>query len=187
MLSLCVHPSITSQYCIEVTRCIELFLAWQLSLTYPNLCYKEIWLPPKIRVLSCGTLLQTVGLENFAWQVDGVVSKTRRRSRLWITQSSVSWLDAQSLLHVGPPYPFNSITLICSGFVYNLFLHCCEAVGKFVLTHRVAWSVWVSRASCYFSGPDDALGQVCVCVDSNFWVKWLSIYIYGMVLQLDSI
>ena len=114
-------------------------------------------------------------------------NKTRRRSRLWITQSSMSWLDAQSLLHVGPPYPFNSITLICSGFVYNLFLHCCEAVGKFVLTHRVAWSVWVSRASCYFSGPDDALGQVCVCIDSYFWVKWLSIYIYGMVLQLDSI
>ena len=35
------------------------FLAWRLPSTYPALCYKEIWVSPKIRVLSSGTLSQT--------------------------------------------------------------------------------------------------------------------------------
>ena len=42
------------------------FLAWELHSTYPTLCYKEIHVPSKIRVLSSGILLQTLDLENFA-------------------------------------------------------------------------------------------------------------------------
>jgi len=71
MLWPCVCPSIwqsvTSRYCIETTRMIELFfLALKLLLTYLKLYYKKIWIPPKIRVLSSGSLLQTLYLENFA-------------------------------------------------------------------------------------------------------------------------
>ena len=42
------------------------FLARRLSSTYPTLCCKEIWVSPKITVLSYGTLSQTSDLENFA-------------------------------------------------------------------------------------------------------------------------
>jgi len=40
------------------------FLAQELS--YPTVCYKEIQVSSKIRVLPSGTLLQTLDLENFA-------------------------------------------------------------------------------------------------------------------------
>ena len=53
MLSSCVcpsvRPSVTSRYCIEMTGEIELFWAWSLPSTYSTLCYKEIWVSPKIR------------------------------------------------------------------------------------------------------------------------------------------
>ena len=42
------------------------FLARELHSTYPTLCYKEIHVPSKIRVLPSGILLQTLDLENFA-------------------------------------------------------------------------------------------------------------------------
>jgi len=61
-----VCQSSTSQYCIETTGRIELFLAWRLPSTYPTLCYKEIRASPKIGVLPFGTLSQTQDLENFA-------------------------------------------------------------------------------------------------------------------------
>jgi len=41
-------------------------LAWKLNSTYPTLCYKEIWVSTKIRILLSGTLSQTQDLENFA-------------------------------------------------------------------------------------------------------------------------
>jgi len=40
-------------------------LPWRLPSTCPTLCYKEIWVSPKIRVLPSGTLSQTLDLENF--------------------------------------------------------------------------------------------------------------------------
>jgi len=43
--------SVTSRSSIETTERIELFLAWELSSTYPTLCYKDIRVPLKIRVL----------------------------------------------------------------------------------------------------------------------------------------
>jgi len=50
-LSVCpsVRPSVTSRYCIETTGEIELFWAWSLPSTHSTLCYKEIWVSPKIR------------------------------------------------------------------------------------------------------------------------------------------
>jgi len=39
------------------------FLACELLSTYPTLCFKEIQVPSKIRVLPSGTLLQTLNLE----------------------------------------------------------------------------------------------------------------------------
>ena len=39
------------------------------------LYYKEILVPPKIRVLPSGTLSQTLDLEILPQQVDGVVNK----------------------------------------------------------------------------------------------------------------
>jgi len=42
------------------------FLAWELHSTYPTLCYKEIHVSSKIRVLPSGILLQTLDLKNFA-------------------------------------------------------------------------------------------------------------------------
>jgi len=41
------------------------FLAWELSSTYPTLFFKEIWVPPKIRVLPSGALSQILDLDNF--------------------------------------------------------------------------------------------------------------------------
>ena len=43
--------SVTSQYCIKTSW----FSAWELPLTYPIPCCKEILIPPKIRVLPSGT------------------------------------------------------------------------------------------------------------------------------------
>ena len=52
------HP--LSRYCIEATRRIELVLACQLPFTYPKLQnYKEIWISPKVSLLSSGILPQT--------------------------------------------------------------------------------------------------------------------------------
>ena len=61
--------SVTSLCSIETDERIELvfdILALQLHSTYPTLCDKEVHVPSKIRVLSCGILLQTLDLENFA-------------------------------------------------------------------------------------------------------------------------
>ena len=57
--------------CLSVCVCVCLnqpswFLAWELHSTLPTLCFKEIQVSPKIRVLPSGTLPQTLDLENFA-------------------------------------------------------------------------------------------------------------------------
>jgi len=65
---LSVRPSVcTSQAgtCIKTTGRIELILARELPSTYPTRSYKKVRVPPKIRVLYCGTLPQTLDLENF--------------------------------------------------------------------------------------------------------------------------
>ena len=58
--------SVTRWYCIETTRWIEPLLEIKLLPPSLKLCYKEIWVPAEIRLLSSGTLLQTLDLENSA-------------------------------------------------------------------------------------------------------------------------
>jgi len=45
---------------------IELVFGMKAFFTYATLCCKEIRVPPKIRVLPSGTLLQILNVENFA-------------------------------------------------------------------------------------------------------------------------
>ena len=78
-LSVCL--SVTSRCCIETRGRIELVLARRLSFTYPTLCFKEIWVSPKITVLFFWDFVPTPDLENFATEVDRVVNNTRRRRR----------------------------------------------------------------------------------------------------------
>jgi len=93
---LSIRLSVTSRYWIETTGQIELVLAIHASFAYPSPYYKEIRVPPKIRVLPSGTLSPNSELRKFrhARQVDRVVNKTRRRSSLLITLTTV---DASSL------------------------------------------------------------------------------------------
>jgi len=138
-LSAChVSVSVTSQCSIELTGRIELLFGMKASfdLSY-TLCYMEIWVPPKIRVLPSGTLPQTLYFE-----CKNIVTKhrsskcvinlaqsdkldCRRSTKLTIPPSS----DARPLVYhsdhqalstarfrragLGP----NSTTAICCGFV----------------------------------------------------------------------
>jgi len=52
------------------------------------MCYKEVYLSPKIKVLPSGTLSQTADFS--PRQVDRVVNKTRRRSSLLTTPTRQS-------------------------------------------------------------------------------------------------
>ena len=76
-----MHPRYYSHRPVSVSVCVRLsqvgvpskrmnesgwVLAWELHSTYLTLCYKEIHVPSKIRVLPSGILLQTSDLENFA-------------------------------------------------------------------------------------------------------------------------
>ena len=60
------------------------FLARRLPSTIPTLCYKEIGVSPKIKVLPSGTLSQTPDVENFA---------TASRSRCQQNSSSSSTVE----------------------------------------------------------------------------------------------
>ena len=80
-----------SQVSVIQKRLVETgwFLAWELLSTYHTRCYKEIQAPSKIRVLPSRTLLQTLGLENFA--------SVYRSSKHVIVSSRK--LDAQSVVN----------------------------------------------------------------------------------------
>jgi len=69
MLSVCLSVCL-SQTGIVSKRLYEsswvLARARSVPSTCPTLCYKEIWLSSKIRVLASGTLSQTTDFENFA-------------------------------------------------------------------------------------------------------------------------
>jgi len=62
-LSLCL-----SQVCVLSKRLNEpgCFWVWNLPSIYRTLCYKEIQVPSKIKVLPPGTLVQTLNVETFA-------------------------------------------------------------------------------------------------------------------------
>jgi len=61
-------PSATNRSSIETAGRIELVLAWEIIPAPISLCVirNSVRLPARIRVLSCGTLSQTVDLDNFA-------------------------------------------------------------------------------------------------------------------------
>jgi len=94
-----VRPSVTSQHCIETSGRIKLFLAWKLPSSYPGLCYKEIWVSLKMRVLPSGTLFQTPDLENFA---------TASRSRCQQNSSTVDSLRVVAVYYT--PVSCNPLT-----------------------------------------------------------------------------
>ena len=74
MLSSCVRPSVGPSVCLSacpshagvVSKRLDESSWFLARRTYPTLCYKEIWVSPKIRVLPSVTLSQTPDLENFA-------------------------------------------------------------------------------------------------------------------------
>ena len=66
MLAMGLCLSVTSRSSSETGEQIGLVLARELHSTYPTLCYKEIHVSSKIRVLLSGILLQTLDLANFA-------------------------------------------------------------------------------------------------------------------------
>jgi len=85
---LSVRPSVTSRYCIETTWRIELIVGIGLPSTDPTLCYKEIWVSPKIKVLPYWTLCQTPDLENFT-----TASQSRRQRNSSLSSSTVEFVD----------------------------------------------------------------------------------------------
>ena len=59
VLAMAMYPCLSvclSQVGVETDKRIGLVLAWELPSTYPTLCYKEIQVSSKIRVLPSGTL-----------------------------------------------------------------------------------------------------------------------------------
>jgi len=69
------------------------FLAWELPSTYPTLCYREILVPPKIRVLPSGTLRQTLDFKKILpLHID-------RRNVLPSYQLSSRKMDARSVIN----------------------------------------------------------------------------------------
>jgi len=63
-------------------------LAQRFPLTYPTLCYREIRVSPKIRVLTSGTLQQTLYLENVA-----TASRSCCRQNSSLSSSTVELVD----------------------------------------------------------------------------------------------
>jgi len=59
VLSSCIRPSVRPSVCLSqadiVSKRLDGFcwlLAWELPLTHPKLCYLEILLPPKIKIVD---------------------------------------------------------------------------------------------------------------------------------------
>jgi len=96
------HPSlsVTSRSTVEMHERVNLVLAWEFSSTYPTVCYNEILIPPKIRVLPSGTFSQTL---DFLTEVDDVVNKTHPVVKLvdYTCDGRHIVVDTFSLLHVG--------------------------------------------------------------------------------------
>jgi len=107
------HQNNRPHFCTPCMRCgLIIAIVVQLSLLLhciyqkcwthcqiPTPSYKEIGVSRKIRVLLSGTLSKTLDLEKILpRQGDLVVNKSRRRSSLFTTPTTVdaSWLDAHN-------------------------------------------------------------------------------------------
>jgi len=91
LLSSCVRPSVYHKpvpgYHIETIGRIELVFGMEAS-TCLTLCYKEIWVSSKIRVLPSGTLSQTPDLKNLV-----TISRPRCQQNLSSSLSTVEPVD----------------------------------------------------------------------------------------------
>ena len=131
MLSSCVCPSVslsvTSRYCIETTRQIELVLAGKLPLTYPKLYYKEI--PPKNKGTSLRNFASNSRLRKFRHGLSMVWSTKVvdcGACGLHVRRSSESWLNAQEVVP----------TLVCSSwqdFDWHIASRAPSAVAEFLV------------------------------------------------------
>ena len=90
-MSVCVRLSVTSRSSIETVEQIGLVLARELLSASPTLCCEKIRLPPKTRVLSCGTLPYTLGLENFT-----TIGRSRRNVLSALLDKGI---DAQTVIN----------------------------------------------------------------------------------------
>jgi len=64
-MALCLCLSQVGVLSKRLNESIGVVLAWDLLSAYPTLCYKEIQVPSKIRVLLSRTLLQTLDFKKF--------------------------------------------------------------------------------------------------------------------------
>ena len=90
-LCMCLSVSVTSRCSVETGERIELVLAWELPSTYPTLCYKEIQISSKIRVLPSRTFLQSLDFENFRHSTSTVEACYQLSSRKADVHSAINW------------------------------------------------------------------------------------------------
>jgi len=67
------------------------FLAWELPLTYPTVCRKEIQVSSKIRALPSRTLHQSADLENLAAAYRSSKRVTNLTRERWTLTSVINW------------------------------------------------------------------------------------------------
>ena len=120
-MSVCVHPS---QVGVLLKRLngLSWFLARRLPSTCPTLCFKEIWITPKIRILPFGTLSQTVDLQNFAMASGSSVLSVKMMTGNFIyhTCDTASWAYGTSLLIVIQTSHIPSVSVECHEAVDNI-------------------------------------------------------------------
>ena len=143
-LSSCVRPSVcpsvTSQYCMEMTERIDLIFGCKPPPTYPTLSYKKIWVTPKIGYFPSELCPKTPGLKNSPRQVDRIVNKTRRRLRRWSLLTT--HINGQVVAVYCESVNCNSLTLLLR-FVIDLLYN------LFSTAESVARSVCGGKSSCY--------------------------------------
>ena len=91
ILSSCVRPSVCPSQAGVVSKRLDessWFLAWRLPSTYHTLCFKEIWVSPKIRELPTVTLSHTPDSKKFA-----ATSRSRRQQNSSSSLSTVEFVD----------------------------------------------------------------------------------------------
>ena len=112
-------PSVISRQSYRNDRTNQAVLGHESFLRFDS--GQDIRVPPKIRA-SYTSLRNFV--PNSGWQVDRGVSKTRRRSSLWITPTTVDalLLDTHSLLHAGRLHPLTPLLRFVLYLLYNLML-----------------------------------------------------------------
>ena len=99
-------------------------LAWKLPSTYPTLCYREIWVSPKIRVLPSGTLSQTRDLDNFATVSQSCCQRNSSTVDLVDHTYKGRWVGVKRNL-------LTPILRLVVHLFYNFFLQLCSSWQDF--------------------------------------------------------